>query len=132
MRSLLMPLISEVVACGLSLRSAMAPNGAFFCPAGIHRTSACKQPEMQNCSGPPRLAYCEAMEDDLPSRVDIELIVLDLERLARQAEANNLTFLTHLIERALIEARKQLSPLILEEAAEPERNTRGPTAVPSP
>jgi hypothetical protein len=49
------------------------------------------------------------MEDDIPSRVDLELIVLDLERLARQAEANNLTFLAHLIERALIESRKQLA-----------------------
>ena len=48
------------------------------------------------------------MEDDLPSRVDLELIVLDLERLARQAESSNLLPLAHLIERALIEARKQL------------------------
>ena len=50
----------------------------------------------------------QRMQDDLRDQVAMELIVLDLERLARQAEENNLVYLSHLIARALIEARKQL------------------------
>ena len=48
------------------------------------------------------------MQDDLRDQVAMELIVLDLERLARQAEENNLVYLSQLIARALIEARRQL------------------------
>ena len=46
--------------------------------------------------------------DDLPERVALELIVLDLGRLVAQAGTINQPMLAYLLELARVEARSQL------------------------